>query len=126
MVLLRFFSVIIWGIWEVYLLNIVVPVYEAKATLFRLLESMTKNKCAHGLGLILVFDHDGENYDEEIAFARAHFVTDIIKLAKNVGPGLARQAGLNKCTKDFVMFADADDYFYPGALDSVEIGRAHV
>ena len=80
---------------------------------------MTKNKCSHGLGLILVFDHDGENYDDEIAFARAHFATDIIKLAKNVGPGLARQAGLDKCTKDFVMFADADDYFYHNALDSV-------
>jgi glycosyltransferase involved in cell wall biosynthesis len=40
-----------------------------------------------------------------------------ISLDENVGPGLARQAGIDQSNGEFIMFADADDYFYPGALD---------
>ena len=101
------------------MLDIIVPVYRAKKTLYRLLESIAKVQARDKLSLILVFDCDGENYNSEIAFAIAHFRTTPVFLPKNVGPGSARQAGIDTSISEHMMFADADDYFCPDALDSV-------
>ena len=95
------------------------PVYRAKKTLYCLLESITKVQACDKISLILVFDCDGENYNSEIAFAKSHFQTIPIFLPENLGSGLARQAGIDSSSGKYIMFADADDYFYPDALDSI-------
>ena len=100
-------------------LSVIIPVYRAKKTLFRLLKSISDSNISDFASLVLVFDKDGVDYAEEIAFARSFIETKTIFLDENLGPGLARQAGINGNASKFIMFADADDFFLPEALNKI-------
>lgn len=100
-------------------LSVIIPVYQAKMTLFRLLKSIFDSNISDFASLVLVFDKDGVDYAEEIAFAKSFIETKTIFLDENLGPGLARQAGIDSSASKFIMFADADDFFLPEALNKV-------
>ena len=100
-------------------LCIVVPVFRAKKTLFRLLDSIAKSDIAENAFLVLVFDCDGIDYREEISYISSRIDTKTVFLDKNLGSGLARQAGIDNSKSEYIMFADADDYYYPKALNKV-------
>jgi glycosyltransferase involved in cell wall biosynthesis len=49
--------------------------------------------------------------------SRAPFVVRALHLESNVGPALARNAGVDSLRSDYVAFLDADDRYAPHALD---------
>ena len=102
------------------MLDIIIPVYKAKKTLLRLLMSIAVQKDAKNYKVYLVIDADKEDYSEEIKFIESYYSISILNLNINSGPGVARQYGINNSNNPYIMFMDADDYFYnPFSLSKI-------
>ena len=93
-------------------LSIIIPVYNAKDTLTRALDSINNQKIKivnFKIEIILIVD-DGKNYKEIIPKLKKGITIKIIKTnGIKTGPGNARNYGVNKSRGEFVGYLDADD-----------------
>ncbi|MFF3416510.1 CDP-glycerol glycerophosphotransferase family protein [Streptomyces sp. NPDC002698] len=99
--------------------SVIVPVYKVQAYLHECLESVLGQSCPD-LELIAVDDCSpdacGAIIDE---FAARDARVLAVHLPENVGLGLARNAGLERATGDYLIFLDSDDTLTPDALRAV-------
>ena len=93
-------------------IDIIIPAYKARDTLFRALASIAIQDVADLVLVTIVNDAcpDGSYQDIIDKFAGQIDIQEIV-LEDNVGPGDARQVGLDNTTKPYVVFMDADDQF---------------
>jgi hypothetical protein len=97
---------------------VIVPVYNAEATLARCVESILSQNLAGGLCCVLV--NDGST-DGSPALCDAFAARDnrvLVVHQKDLGVSAARNAGLNVAKAQYYVFLDSDDYLLPGALDT--------
>lgn len=102
------------------LVSVVVPVWNVQGYLAECLDSILVQPAASAevIGVDdASTDHGGEMLDERAA-VDPRLIT--IHLPATVGPGPARNAGLERASGEYVWFVDADDYIAPGALVAVE------
>ena len=104
------------------LISVIVPVYNALATLPRCAKSILAQ--SHGqLELILVDDGSTDGSDGLVdALALADSRVQVIH-QKNSGVSAARNAGLSAAAGRWVVFVDADDALAPHALESALIAQ---
>ena len=96
------------------LLSVVIPQYkEDDYAVKRLLYSIDYqlNVNWDEVEIIIVNDHSNTLLSDEMLNSFDHIKPKYIKLEKNVGPGLARQAGLDAAQGEYVTFCDADDMY---------------
>lgn len=93
-------------------IDIIIPVYKAKKTIKRTLESIMYQINSEKFNIYLVNDCDNEDYSEIINIFKPYLNIKELKMAKNGGPGLARQHGVDNSNGEYIVFIDADDYFY--------------
>ena len=100
------------------MLKIIIPVYKARATLPKTLDSLVAQTKSMFL-VTLVQDCDNEDYSDIIEeYRRRGLKIEIMTLNENGGPGVARQAGMdNDQMCDYFMFVDSDDMLTPMAVD---------
>ena len=84
-------------------ITVIVPAYNAAATLGACLESL-RGQTLPAAELIVV---DDCSQDRTADIARQHGAT-VITLAKNAGPGVARNAGAAAATGEILAFTDSD------------------
>ena len=107
------------------LISVIVPVYKVEPYLHRCVDSIL-NQTYKNLEIILVDDGSpdrcGEICDE---YAAKDSRIRVIHL-KNSGVSVARNAGLDRCTGDYIAFVDSDDYIDPDMIQRLllEIGTA--
>ena len=103
-------------------ITVVIPAYKADKTIKKTLDSIDIQTISDKVEVIIACDNPGDDYTTIIN----HFPNleiKQIKCEKNVGPGLARQHGLDKASTHWVTFIDADDMFAsPFALESLVRG----
>ena len=103
------------------LVSVIVPVYNADATLRRALDSVLAQ--THARHEVLVVDDCSR--DASWSTIRDYALADArvrpLRLARNSGVAAARNAGLRETSGDRVVFLDADDRLLPTAL---EVGAA--
>lgn len=102
------------------MVNIIVPVFKATTTLPALLESMV-NQTKKMFLVTIVQDCDDEDYTEILnKYSKAGLHITWYQLKENMGPGMARQYGIDKNQMcDYIMFADADDILQPRAVEAL-------
>ena len=93
-------------------LDIIIPCYNARDTIERTLLSIAIQKYTKGLNVYLINDCSDYNYFEYVEFFKNYFNIIEIDLQKNVGPGSARQIGIESSKSKYIMFIDSDDYLY--------------
>jgi len=86
-------------------ITIIIPCYKAHKTIKKTLHSIFTQTLIDKIHVMVVVDADGENYD----YLKDSFDVDILYLKENVGPGGARQAGIDMSDEPFMMFVDSDD-----------------
>ena len=99
------------------LISVIVPVYKVEKYLERCIDSILA-QTYQNLEVILV---DDESPDSSGLICDRYAKEDErIKVIhkENAGPGMARNAGLDICTGDFIMFVDSDDYL---SVDAVQV-----
>lgn len=99
------------------MIDLIIPIYNAKNTLDLTLMSIKMQTILNKINVYLIDDCSEDNYDEII---NNYKDMNIIykKLDKNSGPAVARQVGMDISSSDYIMFIDADDLFYDA--DSVK------
>ena len=105
------------------MVDIIIPVYHSKKTLPAVLTSLLI-QTTKDFFVTLVNDCDGEDYTDIIEEFKSRGLTiNLITLSENVGPGLARQAGMDADnTSEYFMLCDSDDLVLPQAVESLSRG----
>lgn len=97
------------------LISVIMPVYNAEKTLETSVKSVLTQEDAQ-VELILIDDGSRDGSLQKCrALAQADGRIKVLHQA-NAGPAAARNTGLAAMTGDYVMFADSDDFFTPGAF----------
>jgi CDP-glycerol glycerophosphotransferase len=101
------------------MLSIIVAVHNVQGYLRQCLDSILS--CSSGeLEVIAVDDHSPDHSPAILdEYARRDPRLSVIHLAANVGLGLARNAGMDEATGEYVWFVDSDDWLAPGAVPAV-------
>ena len=102
--------------------SIILPAYNAHNTIKRTLSSIAMQENIDDIEVIIADDRSAIGY-EKIAKQFSHMMQiRIVKLAKNGGPGVARQVGYDHCRGQYIMWMDADDTLV--AADTIKVLKA--
>ena len=93
-------------------LDVIIATYNNKKGLRKTLSSIPYNK---NVNIIVIDDASGLDYTDVLNEYQFTFY----QLETNVGPGMARQYGLEHSNGTYITFLDTGDYFYPGSLDYI-------
>lgn len=103
-------------------ITVVIPAYKAAKTIKKTLDSIEVQTVSDRVEVIISCDDPNDDYSEIMAHYPDLEIRQL-KCTKNVGPGLARQYGLDDAKTNWVTFIDADDMFAtPFALESLARG----
>ncbi len=99
--------------------SVVIPAYNAAATLERALESVAAQTLLPEE--VLIVDDASADATAAIASSLAsrfpQLCARVIRLAQNKGPATARNTGWNESKSAFIAFLDADDAWHPRKLE---------
>ncbi len=94
-------------------IDVIIPAYNARGTLFRALCSVGMQSIAPETDVTVVDDASTDGGYEEIVSAFEAFLSvRLLRLAENRGPGFARQYGIDHTENPLIAFLDADDTFF--------------
>ena len=101
------------------MLSIIVAVHNVQGYLRQCLDSVLATP-GSDIEVIAVDDHSPDHSPAILdEYAQRDPRLSVIHLATNVGLGLARNAGLDEATGEYVWFVDGDDWLAPGAVPAV-------
>lgn len=98
-------------------LDIIIPCYNAKKTIAKTLSSICLQERCEDINVYLVNDCSDYDYSFFINFFSNFIKIKELRTPENVGPGGAREYGIQNSNSEYIMFIDSDDYFY--SFDSV-------
>lgn len=94
-------------------LDIIIPTYKNKKGLRRTLNSIPSNP---NVNVIVIDDCSNIDYTDII---EQYPSLVLYQLEKNVGPGMARQYGIEHSNGTYITFLDTGDYFYEDGLETI-------
>ncbi len=100
------------------MISVIIPVYNAAATVERCVRSLTEQTYPY-LELVLI---DDGSTDQSLAICQAFAQQDNrirVYTQENAGVSAARNSGLDKVTGDYVAFTDADDFWEPHGMETL-------
>lgn len=92
-------------------IDVIIPAYKAQGTIERTLASIAMQSIIDKVTVTIVNDADGIGYDRFVNQFNDFMDIREIRLKKNVGPGVARQEGIDNTTSPYFTCIDADDTF---------------
>lgn len=92
-------------------IDIIIPAYNANETILRTLSSIAEQTILDDLTVTIVNDYSKKGYKQFVEMFSPYMNIREIKLDKNSGPGVARQAGIDATENEFFTCIDADDTF---------------
>ena len=92
-------------------IDVIIPAYNAHATLNRSLASILAQTIAGDCAVTLVDDGSAQSYDALLAPWKGLLDIRLHRLDENKGPGYARQYGYDHADNPLVTYIDADDTF---------------
>ena len=100
------------------MLDIIIPAYNAQKTINETLSSIVYQKYNFDIHVYIVDDCSHRNYNEFINFYKQFIDIKELNLTENMGPGYARQYGIENSKSKYILFIDSDDVFScPNSLE---------
>ena len=97
--------------------SIVIPVYNKEKFVAKTIESVLSQTFTD-YEIIIVNDGSTDQSEAKISAFKDNRIQYYLK--KNEGVALARNFGIEKATADNICFLDADDYWYPNFLETMQ------
>lgn len=92
-------------------IDIIIAAYNAQKTIDKTLCSIAIQKEINNFNVYVVNDFSKYDYSENIKTFKKYFSIKELKLNKNMGPGYARQYGIDHSNGEYIIFIDSDDMF---------------
>ena len=101
-------------------LSVIIPCYNAEKTVGRLIHSFGRG--VPWVKLIFIDDcsKDGTVQAIHNVAQTSGFEFSVLQNEKNSGVSFSRNRGLSVAQTEYVLFADSDDYFLPGAFEKLK------
>lgn len=99
--------------------TVIIPLYKS-TRLEHALDSIEKQKNKEDVEVILISDYDGEYERYSDILKNYSFDYKLLETKSNLGPGGARQVGLDIAVGEWVTFLDHDDEFTSNAFEIVK------
>lgn len=93
------------------MIDIIIPAYNARDVLPRCLASIATQDIINDCCITIIDDGSKYRYDKIVEKFSNQMNIRIVRLEENLGPGGARQEGLNRATGEFIVFIDAGNTF---------------
>ena len=93
------------------MIDIIIPAYNSHETIKKSLYSICYQTISNKIKVYLINDKSDYSYKEIVVFFKKYINIREIDLDENVGPGLAREIGIQKSKSKYIMFMDSDDVF---------------
>ena len=94
------------------MIDVIIPAYNAHEYISYALSSIAAQSMKDKLKVYIVNDSSDKDYSEFVKRYKKDFDITELKTPENVGPGLARQYGIDHSSSEYITFLDADDVFY--------------
>lgn len=91
-------------------LEIIIPAYNAQTTIVKTLDSLKTQINLPKYHITIVNDYSS-GYEEIVNKYKEYLNIDEIITEENLGPGGARQYGIDNTNSKYIIFIDSDDYF---------------
>ena len=96
--------------------SVIIPVYNAEATLVKCLDSVC-GQTYNNLEILLINDGSKDNSLEICELYAQRDSRIVLHTQKNAGPSAARNKGLDLATGEYIAFTDSDDYVEPDMIE---------
>ena len=93
------------------MIDIIIPAYNSQDTIIRTLSSIAMQLNRDEIQVTIVND-GGKDYSKIVKIFSPILNIQEIGYKKNMGPGYARQYGIDHTSNEIIIFIDADDTFY--------------
>lgn len=103
--------------------SIIIPVYNSDERLTKALQSIENQNLKDDIEVIIVDDQDGKLDFYKDLVKKFTFETKVIETPENMGPGGARNVGMDAATGTWITFLDHDDEF---AMDCFSIVKESI
>ena len=100
--------------------SIIIPCYNSRKTLDKLLESIVAQDMNDEIEIILADDHSTEPYQDIVDEYKEILSIRQILTDYNFAPGNTREKGVSIAEGEWVCFADHDDEFIPNTLKEIK------
>jgi glycosyltransferase involved in cell wall biosynthesis len=100
--------------------SIVIPCYNSKNTIARLLQSIVDQHMSDDIEVILADDHSKESYENEIKRFYNKLYIKRIMTDYNCCPGNTREKGVTLVNGKWLIFADHDDVFIQDTFKTIK------
>ena len=91
------------------MIDIIIPCYNAHSTIEKTLNSIIIQNIKDKVKVLLVDDASIKNYDSILSKYKKYIDISVLTLKENVGPGIAREKGIEHTNSKYIMFIDSDD-----------------
>ena len=92
-------------------IEIIIPAFNAHKTISKTLDSICIQEETPAFHVTIVNDY-GEDYQQIVDYYKDKINISELKTPENIGPGGARQYGIDNTKSKYIIFIDSDDYFY--------------
>ncbi len=96
------------------MIDIIIPAYNAHRFIQNTLFSITCQTISNLLNVYVINDCSDCDYSQEICRFKSYINIKELKTPENIGPGGARQYGIDHSNGKYIIFIDADDVFNDG------------
>lgn len=94
------------------MIDVIIPAYNSHNTIDRTLSSLSLQSFKDNIKVYIINDGSKRNYEEFIKFYSNFIEIKELSYDKNMGPGYAREYGIENSNSPYILFIDSDDSLY--------------
>ena len=94
------------------MIDIIIPAYNSSDSIIGTLASIAIQRIKDKAKIYIIDDCSSDDYSKVLSLFEDKLDITYIRLDKNMGPGYARQVGIDSSNSEYIVFIDSDDQFY--------------
>lgn len=94
------------------MIDVIIPAYNSHDTIDITLSSLSLQSFSKNIKVLIVNDGSSRDYEEYVSFYKDHLNIKELSYKNNMGPGYAREYGIEHSNSKYIMFIDSDDCLY--------------
>ena len=91
------------------MIDIIIPAYNSSDSIIGTLASIAIQRIKDKAKIYIIDDCSSDDYSKVLSLFEDKLDITYIRLDKNMGPGYARQVGIDSSNSEYIVFIDSDE-----------------